>query len=152
MFKVSTKLSVRHSRPPSSACVRLPLMPPPHHVPSIASILCSPNLTPPSSNETAMDTPPNVNATGGSDPSSTQPDTRPPGGTRRSGNKTPRRVQWMFDEGQATSSPRALDEHGLDVRLRRCSLLAPFHDRSLSFSPRRLRPSRMHSNAIGPHQ
>ncbi|KAI0708738.1 hypothetical protein C8T65DRAFT_779756 [Cerioporus squamosus] len=43
-------------------------------------------------------------------------DTRPPGGTRRSGQKTPRRVQWMFDEpAQATSpSPRALDEHGLD--------------------------------------
>ena len=45
-------------------------------------------------------------------------DTRPPGGTRRSGQKTPRRVQWMFDEpSQAISpSPRALDEHALDVR------------------------------------
>ncbi|TBU25246.1 hypothetical protein BD311DRAFT_780441 [Dichomitus squalens] len=61
-----------------------------------------------------MDTPPNVNGSGGSDPASAQPDTRPPGGTRRSGNKTPRRVQWIFEEGQATTSPRALDEHGLD--------------------------------------
>ncbi|KAM5545760.1 hypothetical protein V8D89_000798 [Ganoderma adspersum] len=43
-----------------------------------------------------------------------QPDTRPPGGTRRSGNKTPRRVQWMFDERNPSPSPRALDEHGLD--------------------------------------
>ncbi|PIL34619.1 hypothetical protein GSI_03398 [Ganoderma sinense ZZ0214-1] len=43
-----------------------------------------------------------------------QPDTRPPGGTRRSGTKTPRRVQWMSDERNPSPSPRALDEHGLD--------------------------------------
>ncbi|RDX46358.1 DUF1212-domain-containing protein [Lentinus brumalis] len=41
-------------------------------------------------------------------------DTRPPGGTRRSGQKTPRRVQWQFDEPSQALSPRALDEHGLD--------------------------------------
>ncbi|KAI0942559.1 hypothetical protein AcW1_003155 [Taiwanofungus camphoratus] len=48
---------------------------------------------------------------------------RPPGGTRRSGAKTPRKVQWMVDERGAdpqekgderVASPRALDEHGLD--------------------------------------
>ncbi|KAI0750391.1 hypothetical protein C8Q74DRAFT_1211863 [Fomes fomentarius] len=56
-----------------------------------------------------MDSPTNVNAS-----DATPPDNRPPGGTRRTGTKTPRRVQWMFDEPQETSSTRALDEHGLD--------------------------------------
>ena len=42
-------------------------------------------------------------------------DNRPPGGTRRSGGtKTPRKVQWT-DERDVVDSPRALDEHGLDV-------------------------------------
>ncbi|OBZ72873.1 hypothetical protein A0H81_06706 [Grifola frondosa] len=40
---------------------------------------------------------------------------RPPGGTRRSGTKTPRKVQWVFDDdAEASTSSRGLDEHGLD--------------------------------------
>lgn len=39
---------------------------------------------------------------------------RPPGGTRRSGAKTPRKVQWQ-DDDSAEGQRRALDEHGLDV-------------------------------------
>ncbi|THG96495.1 hypothetical protein EW026_g5356 [Hermanssonia centrifuga] len=39
---------------------------------------------------------------------------RPPGGTRRSGNKTPRKVQWVDNDEGAESSTRALDEHGLN--------------------------------------
>lgn len=96
-------------------------MPPPNYVPSIASILLSPEPTPPTPStiptpstvtvhDQAMDSPTNVNAS-----DATSPDNRPPGGTRRTGAKTPRRVQWMFDEPQETSSTRALDEHGLDV-------------------------------------
>lgn len=48
---------------------------------------------------------------------------RPPGGTRRHGAKTPRKVRRVFDgqEGlpqpvEPTSSSRALDEYGFDVR------------------------------------
>lgn len=43
-------------------------------------------------------------------------DDRPPGGTRRSGNKTPRKVQWQdYDDESSEPSKRALDEHGLDL-------------------------------------
>jgi hypothetical protein len=42
---------------------------------------------------------------------------RPPGGTRRPGNKTPRKVQWVGQEESPERHTRALDEHGLDVRL-----------------------------------
>lgn len=46
-----------------------------------------------------------------------EPD-RPPGGTRRSGHKTPRRVQWLDgNEDNASPSSRALDERGIDVRV-----------------------------------
>ena len=45
---------------------------------------------------------------------------RPPGGTRRSGHKTPRKVQWQDYDEPPESSPRALDEHGLDVRYSHC--------------------------------
>ncbi|KAJ2965990.1 hypothetical protein NUW54_g13938 [Trametes sanguinea] len=84
-------------------------MPPrPHHVPSIASILLSP--TPSTSNDSNMDTPPSVNPPEHAPPS----DNRPPGGTRRSGHKTPRKVQWVFDEAEGSPSTRALDEHALD--------------------------------------
>jgi hypothetical protein len=41
---------------------------------------------------------------------------RPPGGTRRSGIKTPRKVQWQDDDEQPEASRRALDERGVDVR------------------------------------
>lgn len=42
---------------------------------------------------------------------------RPPGGTRRSGMKTPRKVQWLdHDEDNSPDAARALDEHGVDVR------------------------------------
>ena len=132
------------------ACPGLSLMPPPHHVPSIASILCSTDTTPSSTSESAMDSPSNAT---GSDQAA-QPDTRPPGGTRRSGNKTPRRVQWMSDERPNLPSPRALDEHGLDVRLY-CPLSASPTLSEGCPSPssrRRSRLLRMHSNATGPHQ
>ncbi|KAH9895599.1 DUF1212-domain-containing protein [Cubamyces lactineus] len=57
-----------------------------------------------------MDSPPAMNA-----PDSTvSGDNRPPGGTRRSGHKTPRKVQWVFDEPNGSPSTRALDEHALD--------------------------------------
>ncbi|KAI0367111.1 DUF1212-domain-containing protein [Pilatotrama ljubarskyi] len=57
-----------------------------------------------------MDSPPNVNP-----PDIPAPvDNRPPGGTRRSGHKTPRKVQWVFDEPDGSPSTRALDEHALD--------------------------------------
>ncbi|KAH9847729.1 DUF1212-domain-containing protein [Lenzites betulinus] len=58
-----------------------------------------------------MDSPPNV-----SDLNHTPPaDNRPPGGTRRSGHKTPRKVQWVFDEpNDGSPSMHALDEHALD--------------------------------------
>ncbi|KAI8977722.1 DUF1212-domain-containing protein [Trametes punicea] len=57
-----------------------------------------------------MDTPPTVNA-----PSHAATiDDRPPGGTRRSGHKTPRKVQWVIDEPPGSPSTRALDEHALD--------------------------------------
>lgn len=53
-------------------------------------------------------------------PQASEPE-RPPGGTRRSGTKTPRKVQWVFDEQERPSDPstssRALDEYGFDVRL-----------------------------------
>lgn len=53
--------------------------------------------------------------------SATVDDGRPAGGTARtSGTKTPRKVQWAFDEEHpvpSASSTHALDEHGLDVRL-----------------------------------
>lgn len=44
-------------------------------------------------------------------------DGRPPGGTSRaSGNKTPRRVQWLDDNNDTNiMSTHHLDEHGLDV-------------------------------------
>ncbi|KAI9060774.1 DUF1212-domain-containing protein [Trametes sanguinea] len=57
-----------------------------------------------------MDTPPSVNPPEQAPPS----DNRPPGGTRRSGHKTPRKVQWVFDEAEGSPSTRALDEHALD--------------------------------------
>ena len=41
---------------------------------------------------------------------------RPPGGTRRSGTKTPRKVQWQDSDEPLEATKRALDEHGLDVR------------------------------------
>lgn len=40
---------------------------------------------------------------------------RPPGGTRRSGVKTPRKVQWM-DHGDERGNTQALDESGVNVR------------------------------------
>ncbi|EIW52517.1 DUF1212-domain-containing protein [Trametes versicolor FP-101664 SS1] len=57
-----------------------------------------------------MDSPPHMNP---SDPTAPA-DNRPPGGTRRSGHKTPRKVQWVFDETDGSPSSRALDEHALD--------------------------------------
>ena len=48
-------------------------------------------------------------------------DGRPPGGTsRKNGDKTPRKVQWLDESTTNTResdrSTHALDEHGLDVR------------------------------------
>ena len=69
-----------------------------------------------------MDPPPNITLSTATNTNSSEqvtppaPDNRPPGGTRRSGVKTPRRVQWMADEREGSPSTRALDEHGLDVR------------------------------------
>ncbi|KAI0086031.1 hypothetical protein BDY19DRAFT_375413 [Irpex rosettiformis] len=41
---------------------------------------------------------------------------RPPGGTRRPGNKTPRKVQWVGGEEESPERhTRALDEHGLNL-------------------------------------
>jgi hypothetical protein len=61
-------------------------------------------------------------------------DGRPAGGTiRTSGTKTPRKVQWAVDEENQdiSSTPHALDEHGLDVSSR--FLLPPF-DTILGYS------------------
>ncbi|OCH92004.1 DUF1212-domain-containing protein [Obba rivulosa] len=46
-------------------------------------------------------------------PPAMQPD-RPPGGTRRSGHKTPRKVQWQVEEPSQPSGLAQLDERGLD--------------------------------------
>ncbi|KAI0753996.1 hypothetical protein C8Q80DRAFT_1216283 [Daedaleopsis nitida] len=59
-------------------------------------------------------------------------DSRPPGGTRRSGAKTPRRVQWLA-ENDRTPSSRALDEQGLDPEAFNNLAHALEHHRSTSF-------------------
>ncbi|GBE85956.1 Pheromone-regulated membrane protein [Sparassis crispa] len=50
----------------------------------------------------------------GSSPTHNSQDDRPPGGTRRSGAKTARKVQWVENDREPITSIRALDEHGLD--------------------------------------
>ncbi|KAH9840879.1 uncharacterized protein C8Q71DRAFT_427891 [Rhodofomes roseus] len=93
----------------------------PHHVPpSIESILQLSNIPSSQPSTTTLTTLMDSGSpTGSPPPLPIDPnDNRPPGGTRRSnGTKTPRKVQWTDERNAADPnlSPRALDEHGLDV-------------------------------------
>ena len=120
----------------------------PHHVPpSIESILQLSGVSSQPSTAT-LTTLMDSGSPSGSPPPIPSPlpidpnDNRPPGGTRRSGGtKTPRKVQWT-DERDVVDSPRALDEHGLDVSTQASSPLHfPFMPNFLSV----IRPSHVMS-------
>ncbi|KAI0643470.1 DUF1212-domain-containing protein [Trametes meyenii] len=90
-----------------------------------------------------MDSPPNPNVSTPDQPAPV--DNRPPGGTRRSGHKTPRKVQWVFDEPDDSPSTRALDEHALDPEAFETLTTALERHRSSSMSEGSTAPLALHT-------